>query len=179
VRAFTFFDLAFLGGVSLNAADCDPGMAADGGGDNFECIPVNTYTTLLFPIAGVGFSAGMKAGDSPFGYVYGDSFDNYSVAFTGTMTLSESYSGGLEAAFSGDWITMDAQPIYMDDFDSYTVEDPLAQTMNSGTGFSAAWQYGTMPQYMDDFDSYTVEDPLAQTMNGGTGFSAAWEYGDL
>jgi hypothetical protein len=179
VRAFTFFDLAFLGGVSINLPDCDPGMAAGGGGSNFECLNAGVDFTSGIPVSGVGFAAGMQVGNSPFFFTYGDTFDSYAVGETGTLSADESFDTGEGTAWSGDWITMDSHDILVDDYDSYTVEDPLVQTMNSGTGFSAAWEYGTMPILIDDYDSYTVEDPLVQSMNSGTGFSAAWEYGSL
>jgi hypothetical protein len=179
VRAFTFFDLAFLGGVSLNAEDCDPGMAANGGGNNFECIPANTYDTLGFPVSGIGFAAGMKVGNAEFGYVFGDTFDSYAVAHAGTLDADESFDGAPGPGFSGNWVVLEAESIYGDDLDSYTVEDPMVQSMNSGTGFSGAWIYATLPQYTEDFDSYAVEDPLTASLNGGTGFSAAWIYATL
>jgi hypothetical protein len=57
------------------------------------------------------------------------------------MSADESFMTGKDAAFSGDWITEDARK-FGDSFDTYTVANPTAATLNDGTGFSEEWKYG-------------------------------------
>lgn len=55
----------------------------NGGGNTFDCYDDGDYSSGAFPMAGTGFSA-YFAGDSPFGYVYGDEFADYpDGAYTG------------------------------------------------------------------------------------------------
>lgn len=64
-----------------------------------------------------------------------------------------------------------------DSFDCYTVEtDPVAGTLNSGTGFTGAWitpgrTVGV--QGTETFETYSTGDVLVP-LNGPWGFASAW-----
>jgi len=113
----------------------------NGGGDSFDCYTVGVFVPVS---AGTGLSGVWISGDNLTGFVYGDSFDSYTVEatpLTQSLAADESYTTGTGTAFSGAWI-LEVERLFGDDFNSYTVEDPLTQTLNSGTGFSAAWITG-------------------------------------
>lgn len=61
-----------------------------------------------------------------------------------------------------------------EDFQSYSVEDPIVATLNGGTGFTGAWVFPTSEIWSlyadEDFQSYTVEDPITVSLGGGSGY---------
>lgn len=138
MRAFTFFDLALLG--SANFASPCATVLTSGGGDTFDCYSVNSDVTSL-PPGGTGFADNWILADGAYLHPYGDSFDSYSVGFTGTMSADEEFLVGKGTAWSGDWLTEDVRK-FGDTFDTYAVAAPTAATLNDGTGFSEAWKYG-------------------------------------
>lgn len=58
-------------------------VITNGGGDTFDCYDVETVTT--FKDGGTGFTGVWIQADSPFGYVYGDTFDTYPVGAAGVL----------------------------------------------------------------------------------------------
>lgn len=62
-----------------------------------------------------------------------------------------------------------------DSFDCYTVEDPIVQTLNSGTAWAAAWVLTDRGGWAWDWlDAYSVGPCQAAALVGGVGWFAHW-----
>jgi len=69
-----------------------------GGGNTFDCLDDGPYSVL--PLTGTGFTA-FYFGDSPFGYVYGEEFEDYAEGAYAGGTPGASVTGFTEI-FVGD-----------------------------------------------------------------------------
>ena len=123
------------------------------------------------------------------GTVLTDDFESY----TDTVDLHALNGGGAynEPNPNTSWSAFEAHEPYIrvyafDDFDSYTVQDPIADTLNGGYGWNTAWtvtspsvnNMSTSPEgtggATDTFDDYASEAPVTSSLNSGVGWSGAW-----
>lgn len=75
MRAFTFFDLAFLGGL-FNTVPCSAGLSGIDGGNTFDCYDDGDASTFLIT-AGKGISGIILARNILF-RGNGETFESYS-----------------------------------------------------------------------------------------------------
>lgn len=70
-----------------------------------------------------------------------------------------------------------------EDFEAYSVQDPIVDPLNAGSGWTGNWAVGGVPANgstwktggaSDNFEDYTDENPVVSTLNSGAGWTGAW-----